>query len=165
MKTSLFLLGTFTAFALAVGQIGCASSTTDDFGPPGSQTPTPSGTATSPGQTPTPPSMATFTSKAEPFLTGQGCGAGGCHGGAGTGSSGHAYAVGTDPTANYNATVCAPRLSAWGSPPAGNFLSKFCTNATTAGISHQGKTATNQNCIDFYAWASEGVGTPPTCSP
>ncbi len=147
----------FGMLALAAVVAACAGGKPIDVSDTATTNPT--GTAT-----PSKPTTATFDSKVNPFLTGHNCSQGGCHGTPGTGSSGTPYIVSaTDSAGNYTQTVCNPRLKTYGTSPTGVFLTHFCTNATTPSAAHNGTTATAQNCTDFYNWAKEGSGAPPTC--
>jgi len=159
-QTSLLLLTSVLALSavLGAGLAGCSSEHSDDFTPPASVAPT------TPVGTPTQPTTATFAAKVNPFLTTNNCSTASCHGTPGVGdTAAHPYVVAASGTAgNYTYTACNPRFTSYGASPAGVFLSKFCTSPT-AGIAHNGTTATSQNCTDFYAWAAEGNGAPPTC--
>lgn len=152
----------FISLAAAAVLAACAGGKSIDVGDDSTTaSPTPTGSPQA-----GPPSRATFDAKVEPFLETNTCGRAGCHIPP-TGTSNFAVTTAAPnaaaKTANYDTTKCTPRLSAWGATPAGNFLSHFCTNATTPSAPHSGVTATATNCTDFYNWAKEGSGTPPAC--
>ncbi len=163
--------------------IACAGQYTVQEGGGGGGPPTPS---PSPSGTPFPtaskPPQASFNTDIEPILDKATCGRNGCHDtttkSGGTGLS--TLPVVTSPTlvqlsANLASIACNSPLDSF-QPPAGRFLTYFCSSSTTAYTGATGSTSdhipgkvtggtiVDADCVKMYGWVSSGgTGTLGAC--
>ena len=162
---------------------GCGTVAVQEGGGAATPTPSPSATLTptpTPVPTATPPSQTMFDANVQPILDGKTCGRStACHMGP-TGGGGvilvtaPATVAAADKIANVGQVACVGPLDSF-QPPAGSFLTFFCTNATTPTTSSThvpsrfpappaAGSFTMGDCTAMFNWvASGGTGNLPTC--
>jgi len=98
----------------------------------------------------------------ETILEGKTCGQASCHGTTATPAGGLSLKLPpltSDATYNYNHITCSSPFDTY-NPPAGHFVSYFCTNSTTPSAGHNGNVYSVGDCTAIYNWAmTGGTGT------